>query len=80
MKVLKEYYPYRWCESDNHDSGWIDKFNQTTKRYTLLYDCDSPLQLVTAMDDVDYTRWLDPDGVPCYQKRREDVIRSPYKT
>lgn len=78
MKVLKENFPYRWCESDNHDSGWIDKFNTYTKRYIKMYTCDSPLQLVTAMDDIDYTRWLDPEGVACYQDRQNDVIKSPY--
>ena len=28
--------------------------------------CDNELQLMTAMEDYEYTRWLDPDGVPCY--------------
>jgi len=26
------------------------------------------MQLVTAMDDFEYTKWLDPDNVPCYVK------------
>ena len=75
MKVLKEQYPYRWCESDDADAGWIDKFNMTTRRYFRMYDCDSPLQLVTAMDDFQYTLWLDPQGVPCYRSSRGDVVK-----
>ena len=27
---------------------------------------------MTAMEDHDYTRWLDPDGVPCYVT--DDVV------
>jgi hypothetical protein len=23
---------------------------------------------MTAMEDFEYTKWLDPDGVPCYVK------------
>jgi hypothetical protein len=26
------------------------------------------MQLITAMEDHDYTCWLDPDGVPAYRK------------
>ena len=75
MKVLLERFPYRWCESDNQDSGWIDKFNMNTKRYIRMYDCDSPLQLTTAMEDFQYTLWLDPDGVPCYRSSRGNIVR-----
>ena len=77
MKVLKERFPYRWCESDDSDAGWIDKFNMMTKRYQRIYDCDSPLQLVTSMEDFDYTLWLDDQ--PCYRGRRGNSIRNPYQ-
>lgn len=40
-----------------------------------MYECDSPLQLMTAMEDVEYTKWLDPEGVPCYRDTRGDVVR-----
>lgn len=75
MKILKEQFPYRWCETEDHNRGWIEKFNYMTRRYTNMYECDSPLQLVTAMEDVEYTRWLDPEGVPCYRDNRGDVVR-----
>ena len=77
MKVLKETFPYRFVESDTKDSGWIEKFNDTTRRYCKMYECDSPLQLLTAMDDINYVRWLDPDGVPCYREGRGDVVKHP---
>ena len=79
MKVLHENYPYRMCESDNKDSGWIEKYNWVTKRYLRMYDCDSPLQLLTAIEDPEYCKWLDPEGVPCYRRNRGDVVVSPHK-
>ena len=44
-----------------------------------MYDCDCPLQLTTAMEDEDYTKWLDPDRVPCYREDRGDVVKPPHK-
>ena len=76
MNVISENYPYRFCESDSKDSGWIEKYNWVTKRYTKMYECDSPLQLMTAIEDINYTRWLDPEGVPCYRELRGDVVRA----
>ena len=75
MKILKEQFPYRWCETEDHNRGWIEKFNYMTRRYINMYECDSPLQLMTAMEDVEYTKWLDPEGVPCYRDTRGDVVR-----
>ena len=79
MKIIQERYPYRFVESDSRDSGWIEKYNYYTKRYAKMYECDSPLQLLTLMEDIEYTKWLDPDDVPCYRKNRGDVVVSPYK-
>ncbi len=76
MKILKERFPYRFCESNDLDRGWIEKFNMITKRYAKFYECDSPLQLVTAMDDFDYVLWLDDQ--PCYRGRRGNVVKSHY--
>ena len=66
MRVLLEKWPYRFCEST--DAGWIEKFNMSTKRYNRMYECDSQLQLLTAMEDTEYCKWLDPEGIPCYRK------------
>ena len=76
MRILLEHYPYRFCESDKKDAGWIEKYNITTKRYFKMYECDSELQLATAMDDLNYCKWLDPDGIPCYNTSSR--IRNPY--
>ena len=44
--------------------------NEYTKRYSDMYLLDNQMQLLTAIDidDFEYTKWLDPDGVPCYVK------------
>ena len=75
MKVLLERAPYRFIETD--DRGYIEKFNSITKRWVHMYECDCPMQLTTAMEDLEYTKWLDPDGVPSYRDQRGDVVR-PY--
>jgi hypothetical protein len=41
-----------------------------------MYLCDNEMQLMTAMEDHDYTCWLDPDNVPAYVK---DDVESPYQ-
>ena len=30
------------------------------------------MQLTQAIEDFEYTKWLDPDGVPCYVK--DDIL------
>jgi len=37
-----------------------------------MYHCDNEMQLMTAMEDFEYTKWLDPDRVPCYVKDDEE--------
>jgi len=70
---LLERFPYRYHSTET--KVWIEKFNENTNRWSEMYDCDSELQLLTAMEDFDYTLWLDPDGVPCYREQRGDVVR-----
>ena len=77
MRILRETYPYRFCENDFSTKGWIEKFNYMTKRWSTMYVCDSPLQLLTALEDINYTKWLDPEGVPCYREGRGDVVKKP---
>lgn len=72
-----ERFPYRFCENDSKESGWIEKYNDQTKRWYKMYECDSSLQLLTAMEDISYTRWLDPEGVVCYNGK-DDFIKNPY--
>ena len=78
MKVLLERFPYRYVEcgtleiNDMPDYR-IQKANTWSKRYSDMYLLDNQMQLLTAMDDFEYTKWLDPDGVPCYT--RDSVSR-----
>ena len=75
MNVLLERFPYRYCEEP--DRGYIQRYDENTRRYRTFYECDSQLQLLTAMEDFDYTKWLDPEGVPCYREQRGDVVKNP---
>ena len=73
MKVILEKFPYRYIEMDRllengHPDYRIQKFNDYTRRYNDMYVLDSATQLDYAMEDFEYTKWLDPDGVPCYVK------------
>ena len=79
MKVLHEVYPYRFTENGILENGKpdyrIQKYNWQTKRYSDMYLLDNSMQLSTCLDDHEYVKWLDPEGVPCYVKSR---VKSPY--
>ena len=72
MKVLLERFPYRYVECGTLENGFpdyrIQKANSWSKRYSDMYLLDNQMQLLTAIDDFDYTLWLDPENVPCYIK------------
>ena len=74
MKVIMERYPYRYVECGTLDNGFpdfrIQKQDYYTKRYRDMYLCDNSMQLTTAIEDFEYTKWLDHEGVPCYVKDR----------
>ncbi len=71
-KVLFERFPYRYVESgileNGHPDYRIQKAHYYTKRYSDMYLLDNQMQLLTAIDDFEYTKWLDPENVPCYVK------------
>ena len=48
---------YRLQEQDYYNRKWYD-----------VYKFDNAMQCTTAMEDFEYTKWLDPAGVPCYTK------------
>ena len=77
--VLLERFPYRYIQTGTLENGKpdcrIQKMSSFSKRYTDMYLCDNEMQLMTAMEDHDYTCWLDPDNVPAYRK---DVARNMY--
>ncbi|AIX34653.1 hypothetical protein Syn7803US59_174 [Synechococcus phage ACG-2014d] len=69
--VLLERSPYRYVECGTLEINGkpdfrIQKFDEWTKRYKDMYLCDNGMQLNLAMGDFEYTKWLDPEGVPCY--------------
>ena len=73
MNVIMERFPYRYVESgiielNGKPDYRIQKFNEYTRRYNDMYLCDNAMQLDTAIEDFEYTKWLDPDGVPAYTK------------
>jgi len=75
MKVLLESFPYRYVEMGTLENGFpdyrIQKVDSYTGRYRDMYLCDNEMQLMTAMEDYNYTCWLDPDRVPCYVRDDE---------
>ena len=71
VEVLLERYPYRYVQSGTIELNGrpdyrIQKFDEWTKRYKDMYLLDNSIQLDYAMEDFEYTKWLDPEGVPCY--------------
>jgi hypothetical protein len=73
MKVILERFPYRYVECGTLEINGmpdfrIQKANEYTKRYSDMYLCDNGMQFTLAMEDFEYTKWLDPDRVPCYIK------------
>tara|TARA_B100000427_G_C14951760_1_gene352764 strand:+ start:117 stop:344 length:228 start_codon:yes stop_codon:yes gene_type:complete len=73
MNVIMERFPYRYVEDgvielNGKPDYRIQKFNEYTKRYNDMYLCDNSMQLDIAIEDFEYTKWLDPAGVPCYVK------------
>ena len=64
--------PYRFVHTDNPlGNGKLDfriqKQDYYTKRYKDMYLLDNQMQLDTCIEDPEYTKWLDPEGVPCYR-------------
>jgi len=75
--VLMERFPYRYIQSGTLEINGkpdyrIQKVDSYTGRYRDMYLCDNEMQLMTAMEDFEYTKWLDPDMVPCYVKGDDD--------
>ena len=65
MNILLERYPYRYVECGTLENGFpdyrIQKFNEYSQRYRDMYLLDNSIQLDYAMEDFEYTKWLDPD-------------------
>jgi len=44
----------------------MQKANEYTKKYSDVYLFDNGDQMLLAIEDPEYPKWLDPEGVPCY--------------
>ena len=71
IEVLCQNDPYRYVKmpdllENGHPDYRIQKFNEYTRRYNDMYLCDNSIQFDCALEDFEYTKWLDPAGVPCY--------------
>jgi hypothetical protein len=73
MSVLLERFPYRFVETE--ERGFIEKYNLSTKRWSHMYECSCERQMLTAIEDIEYVKWLDPAGVPCYVR---STVTAPY--
>ena len=71
--VLMERFPYRFCELE--ERGWIEKYNLYTKRYSHMYEVGCERQMAVLLEDGEYVKWLDPEGVPCYTT---STVSNPY--
>jgi hypothetical protein len=72
MKVLLEQFPYRYVEKgileNGHPDYRIQKMDSMIAKYRDMYLCDNSMQISTAMEDFEYTKWLDPDNPGAYRK------------
>ena len=79
MNVIMERYPYRYVEDgvielNGKPDYRIQKFNEYSRRYNDIYLLDSSIQLDLALEDFEYTKWLDPENVPCYQDTEKEHV------
>jgi hypothetical protein len=70
-KVLLEREGYRFVEKgileiNGNPDYRLQKKDYYTKRWSDIYLFDNQMQCLTAMEDIEYAKWLDPDRVPCY--------------
>ena len=72
-KVLLTRGEYRFVEAgileiNGKPDYRLQKQNHYSLRWYDIYLFDNQMQCLTAMEDREYCRWLDPDRVPCYVK------------
>jgi len=69
--IIHERFPYRFVQKGHIQLNGkpdfrLQKVNEYTKKYSDIYLFDNGEQLLLAIEDKEYPKWLDPDGVPCY--------------
>jgi len=75
-RVIFTRFPYRYVEAgvleiNGKPDCRIQKADAYTGRYRDMYLCDNEMQFITAIEDFEYTKWLDSDRVPCYIKEND---------
>ena len=80
-KVLLERGEYRFIEKgileiNGKPDYRLQKRNEYTKYWNDIYLFDNQMQCLTAMEDHQYCRWLDPHRVPCYIKNDDEDLES----
>jgi len=76
-KVLLEREGYRFVEKgileiNGKPDYRLQKQNEYTKRWYDIYLFDNGMQCSLAIEDHQYCRWLDPDGVSAYAKQHDN--------
>lgn len=71
--MLLQLGDYRFVERgiielNNMPDFRMQKYNEWTKRWYDAYLFDNGMQCALAIEDQEYAKWLDPDGVPAYRK------------
>tara|TARA_B100001559_G_scaffold318955_1_gene327160 strand:+ start:3971 stop:4216 length:246 start_codon:yes stop_codon:yes gene_type:complete len=71
--VIHERYPYRFVQKGHIELNGkpdfrLQKVNEYNKNYSDIYLFDNGDQLLLAIEDPEYPKWLDSDGVNCYVK------------
>ena len=84
-QVILERFPYRFVqkgllEINGEPDYRIQKFNEVTRLYRDMYLLDNSTQLDYAIEDFEYTKWLDPDPEVAAYPRNSDTITSPYES
>jgi len=75
VDVLLEREGYRFVqkgiiELNGKPDYRLQKKDEYTDRWYDIYLFDNQMQCQLAMEDIEYCRWLDPDGVYCYVELR----------
>ena len=70
-RICAERFPFRYTDNGVLPNGCgdfrIQVFDENTKRYRDFYLCDNKEQMMLAIEDIDYAKWLH-GGMPCYIK------------
>ena len=69
--VIHERFPYRFVQRgyiqlNGKPDIRMQKAHEYTKKYSDIYLFDNGDQMLLAIEDPEYPKWLDPAGVPAY--------------